>query len=184
MALSTTRAAWVVLAAAIGAAAVDGYGWLQAQRLNRAIDRQDAADPGPGAPPHLRFAAAHALQAQAQQGDAGAAEASLSAYRALQADTPLGQAARYNAANALLRQAQRLREAEQAGQSVALIELAKETYREILRHDPSWWDARYNLERAQRLLPDPDETEALPAQIPQNAERAATTMRGVSPGLP
>ena len=54
----------------------------------------------------------------------------------------------------------------------------------MLRIDPEHWDARYNLERAQRLLADPDEQEAEPAGPQRNAERAATTMRGYSPGLP
>jgi len=67
---------------------------------------------------------------------------------------------------------------------VPLIELAKETYREVLRHDPRHWPARYNLERAQRLLPDPEDGDGGPLEVPSNAERAATTMRGYSPGLP
>ena len=54
----------------------------------------------------------------------------------------------------------------------------------MLRDDPQHWDARYNLERAQRLLPDPDDDEPEPPAPQRNAERAATTMRGYSPGLP
>jgi mxaK protein len=46
------------------------------------------------------------------------------------------------------------------------------------------WDARYNLERAQRLLPDPDDEDTTSVGLPRNRERAATTMRGYSPGLP
>jgi mxaK protein len=67
---------------------------------------------------------------------------------------------------------------------VPLIELAKETYREVLRHDPGHWSARYNLERAQRLLPDPEDDGEGPPAPPNQAERSATTMRGYSPGLP
>ena len=77
-----------------------------------------------------------------------------------------------------------LREAKHPGQALALIELAKEHYRELLRQDPDDWDARYNLERAQRLQPDPDgEDDSIP-DTRRDAERAATTMRGHSPGLP
>ena len=54
----------------------------------------------------------------------------------------------------------------------------------MLRRDPDHWDARYNLERAQRLLPDPERREPEPAGPQRDAERAATTMRGYSPGLP
>jgi mxaK protein len=54
----------------------------------------------------------------------------------------------------------------------------------VLREEPAQWDARYNLERAQRLLPDPDEDEGGPVGQERNRERAVTTMRGYSPGLP
>ena len=78
-----------------------------------------------------------------------------------------------------------VRAGTQPGQAIALIELAKELYRDVLRADPQHWDARYNLDRAQRLLPDPDEApEAAPPDTHRDAERAATTMRGYSPGLP
>ena len=46
------------------------------------------------------------------------------------------------------------------------------------------WAARYNLERAQRLVADPDEADDEPPESRRSAERAATTMRGYSPGLP
>jgi mxaK protein len=77
-----------------------------------------------------------------------------------------------------------VRAGTQPGLAIPLLELAKEGYREVLRHDPGQWDARYNLERAQRLLPDPDESLVEPADGRRDAERAVTTMRGYSPGLP
>ena len=154
---------------------------VQLQRLH-ALNAQIAAPgttPLPAdAVPELRFAQAHALAAAAQR------EPALNEYRALQSDTPLGQAARYNSANLLLRQALEIRAGPQPGQAIPLIELAKETYRDLLRHDPGRWDARYNLERAQRLLPDPEEDTDTAPDAKRDAERAATTMRGYSPGLP
>lgn len=111
-------------------------------------------------------------------------DAALHGYRSLQDDSPLGQAARYNSANLLMRQAVIVRASTQPGQAITLIELAKEMYRDVLRVEPQHWAARYNLERAQRLLADPEEAEALPVGPERNAERAATTMRGYSPGLP
>ena len=84
-----------------------------------------------------------------------------------------------------MREAVVVRASAQPGQAIALIELAKEGYRDVLRLDPQNWQARYNLERAQRLLADPDELlEAAPPETKRDAERAATTMRGFSPGLP
>ena len=99
-------------------------------------------------------------------------------------DDPLALAARYNAANLLMRQGAVLRQGQQPGQAIALIELAKQGYRTVLRQAPDDWDARYNLERAQRLLPEPDEETQEPAEGAKQAERAATTMRAFSPGLP
>lgn len=183
------RAAWGALALLAGVACVDAVGWWRAAALNARIDAvllsaaegraaaSDGAD-SPDAPAELRFAQAFALATT------GAADAALTRYGALQSDTPLGQAARFNSANLLLRQGAVLRAGAHPGQALAYVELAKETYRELLRNDPLDWPARYNLERAQRLVPDPDEAEETAPDVNRSAERAATTMRGYSPGLP
>jgi mxaK protein len=131
-----------------------------------------------GAPRELRFAQAHARAAS------GANEAALNRYGALHGDDAIGRAARYNSANLLLRQAIELRATSEPGQALALIELAKENYRQILRAAPDEWDARYNLERAQRLVPEPEQADEEAPNLDRNAERAATTMRAYSPGLP
>lgn len=114
---------------------------------------------------------------------AGDDDAALARYRSLYDDALLGLPARYNAANLLLRQGLVLREGPSPGQALPLIELAKEGYRQVLREAPDMAAARYNLERAQRLLPEVDEDD-LQGAAPENAERAATTMRGVAQGLP
>lgn len=171
------RIAWGLLAALAIAAAVEAVGLRRVQRWNEMIDA-GGAGAAADAPAELRFAQAYA------QAASGATEAALNRYGALQDDSPLGRSARYNAANLMLRQAVELRAGEHPGQALPLIELAKESYREVLRHEPDRWDARYNLERAQRLVPDPDEAELSPAGAARQAERAPTTMRGFSPGLP
>jgi mxaK protein len=173
-----TRVVLGLLALVLAAISVDGLRWWRDERVNRVIRSGQVPAGDEAKLPELRFAKAQA------QAASGADEAALDLYRSLQGDTPLGQAARYNSANALLRQALRVREGGQVGQAVPLIELAKETYREVLRNDPGHWNARYNLERAQRLLPDALEDEDGTAEPPPKAERAATTMRGYSPGLP
>jgi mxaK protein len=173
-----TSLAWWLLAALAALACVDAARLLRAERLN---DRIAAGTPPPDeaeAVPELRFAQAYALAA------GGAGEAALNRYATLQANSALGQAARYNSANLLLRQGIALRAGAQSGQALALIELAKEGYRELLRGDPDDWAARYNLERAQRIVADPDPADDAPPDLKRNAERAATTMRGYSPGLP
>jgi len=182
-----TRAVLVALALLAVAAAIDGALLWRRERWNALIASASvpAQAPGPAqksaldAPPQVKFAQAHALvETGAAQDDA------LRAYRSLEDDSPLGQAARYNSANLLLRQAIAEQAGAEPGKAIALIELAKENYRKVLRVDPQHWDARYNLERAQRLRPDPDEQEEEPPETRRDAERAATTMRGYAPGLP
>ena len=171
------RVVWALLAGLAVAAVVDGVQFVRAQRWNAQIDAGVSTLPAV-APPQVRFALA------AAQAASGAQEVALRQYGALQDDPAVGQAARYNGANLLMRQAIALREQPLPGQALALVELAKEHYREVLRSDPGHWHARYNLERAQRLVPDPEDVEPEPAGPQRAAERAATTMRGYSPGLP
>lgn len=184
-----TRAVLAAVVLLLLVAIAEGAAWLRAVRANEQIGELIASTPVPVAPavdakaldsnpPELRFARAAALAAK------GATDPALDLYRSLQGDSALGQAARYNSANLLMQRAAELRAGPQAGQAIALIELAKEHYRDVLRAEPNHWDARYNLERAQRLLPEPDELDAEPPEAARNRERAVTTMRGYSPGLP
>lgn len=177
-----TRGVLVVLALTALAALFDIVGLWRAAQTNALISSREPIADAPGQAPELRFAQAHAL-AQSQAASA-ARDAALNRYRALQSDARLGAAARFNSANLLVRQAIEVRASTQPGQAIALLELAKEYYRDVLRDDPSNWDARYNLERAQRLQPDPDDNEAPPLGQERNRERAVTTMRGYAPGLP
>jgi mxaK protein len=176
-----TRTVLVLLALLAGAAAVDFWRLVRAQRINALIEAGtgEGADDA-GAPPQLRFAQAYA------QAASGATETALNRYGALHGDPAVGRAARYNGGNLLMRQAIAMRASAgtQPGQALALVELAKEAYREVLRQDAHDWDARYNLERAQRLVPDPETSDEDPPEPKRSAERAATTMRGYSPGLP
>jgi len=173
-----TRAVWVALAVLVIAALADGTnGWRQAQ-INDTITSGSAITENADTPRELQFALAAAMAAS------GAEDAAQNRFRSLADDSAIGRSARFNSANSLMRQAALIRAGNQPGQAIPLIELAKESYRELLRADPSDWGARYNLERAQRLLPDPYESEAPPSELPSNAERAATTMRGYSPGMP
>jgi mxaK protein len=182
MALSRRGAIRLALGAVVLLAALlshDLWRLGQIAHVNQQIasGKPPLADDG-AAPRELRFAQAHA------QAASGAGEAALNRYGALHGDDALGRAARYNSANLLLRQALVLRAGAEPGQALALIELAKENYRQILRSAPDDWDARYNLERAQRLVPEPENADEEPPEIKRNAERAATTMRAYSPGLP
>jgi mxaK protein len=173
-----TRIVWAMLALVAAAAAFDAaWAWRQ-RHWNALIAAGQVPPDAAEVPPEARFAQAYAAAASA------AVDAALKRYRTLHDDAALGTAARYNSANLLMRQAAALRAGTEPGKAIALIELAKETYRDLLRADPQHWEARYNLERAQRLLAEPDEMEAAPPESRRDAERAATTMRGYSPGLP
>lgn len=181
-----TRAAWWALALVAGAAALAAGSWAIKARDNAAIVAAQALEHAANANiettrPALLFAQAHELAA------AGQMEAALARYRALYGHAGFGPLARYNSANLLMRQALELRDssdANAAGQALPLIELAKQSYREVLRADPDHWDARYNYERAQRAQPDPDEMDAPIAEPRGQAERSPTTTRGVGGGLP
>jgi mxaK protein len=177
MSSNRQRTRWALAAGAVLIAAA----LLEAALLWRDLGRNrliaQGAPPDASSVPELRFARAHA------QAASGAGDAAQNGYRALHDHAALGTAARFNGANLLLRQAIERHGDEQPGQALPLIELAKEQYREVLRRQPLHWDARYNLERAQRLLPDPEDEDLAPAAKSER-ERAATTMRSQSLGLP
>lgn len=131
------------------------------------------------APPPVHFARAYAL---AQRDEVLAA---LAQYRQV-VGTDKGRlraAALFNEGNLLLREALTLRATAEPSQALPVFEMAKESFRELLAEHANDWDAKYSLELALRLAPDPDEDESarLPPAI--GAPRQAPA-RGSNPGLP
>ncbi|WKJ91984.1 MxaK protein [Methylomonas montana] len=63
---------------------------------------------------------------------------------------------RYNLGNLYLRQAMEKAQAGNINEAMPLLGLAKQAYREALMLDSDFWDAKYNLEVAMRLLPEMD----------------------------
>lgn len=169
-----------VVALALVVVALAALRW-QADRSTTTVLR--AADPTTG--PEASAPAAQLARAVALARD-GDADGALARYRQVEAEggATLRRIARFDTANLYLRQAFGWIQAGDRGRAIPLIELAKGVYRQLLTEDPDDWDLRYNLERAIRLLPeeDPDGGEVL--EPPQQAERAVTTMRGTSQGLP
>jgi len=113
-------------------------------------------------------------------------EAALKIYQAVESARPDQRSAviaQFNAANLNMREAFALIANGERGRALPLIEVAKQIYRQLLRDLPADKAVRYNLSRALLLVPDPvEEPEGL--SPPDDAERAITTMRGFSPGMP
>jgi mxaK protein len=165
-------------AAAAVCAVLAGYEGLrlrEAMRVNEAIAGATNVD---SSLPEAQFAHAVAL---AKRGDY---EGALKEYKVLgrgpRAD--LATDALYNAGNLQLREA--LKEGREARvRALPLIELAKQSYRGVLRRDPQSWDARYNLERALWLAPELDEV--LSESITRDAEnRVMSTLQSTRADLP
>ncbi|HET8747684.1 MAG TPA: MxaK protein [Ramlibacter sp.] len=159
--------------------ALEAWRLAQAQRINRAI--AEAAEPtaADGDLPEARFAHALALAR------GGRYDPALAAYKALaqRERGPLGPAALYNLGNLHLREA--LKEGPaRATESLPLVELAKQAYRDALRADPADWDARYNLERALGLAPEADESASADQDLDVQRERAITTAPLMRSDLP
>jgi mxaK protein len=71
-----------------------------------------------------------------------------------------------------------------AAQSLPLTELAKQSYRDLLRRDPTDWDARYNLERALRLAPEEDDAPDEDTGPPDPKEHERSTIADPRMDLP
>jgi mxaK protein len=162
-------------------AAFHGARLYRALRLNQAIvqaSAEAAAIHIDGAYPEARFARAVALAAAEND------EAALNDYKALaygdRVDLKL--AALYNLGNLHLREVQKHDPADTL-RTLPLIELAKQSYRDLLRLDPNDWNARYNLERALWLAPEDDAAEE-ELSPPLQSERAITTMKSERGELP
>jgi mxaK protein len=149
-----------------------------AGHVNRAIAGADAAQLD-AAVPEAQFARALALS------KAGEYEAAVKAYKALiqsgRADLRL--AALYNLGNIHMREALKNGPDRVAG-SLPLIELAKQSYRDLLRDNPTDWDARYNLERALWLAPEVDEALPEDNNPPEFERRVVLPAQGFKIELP
>ena len=159
-------------------AAYQGWRLEHAERVNEAI--ASASTTGlDAAVPEARFAQANVLSR------AGNFEEAAKAYKALiqgdRADLKL--AALFNLGNLHLREALR-NGADDVVNSLPLVELAKQNYRDLLRDDPADWDARYNLERALWLAPEVDDPAGEDNNVPEWERRVAPRLQGFNLELP
>ncbi|MFA7097799.1 MAG: MxaK protein [Gammaproteobacteria bacterium] len=168
------------LALLVAAAAFDGYQLRRVHALNRAMENGAVVEWAEPLPVEALFAKAYYLD---RKGDY---QTALDLYRRVIAlgDPAQQAAAEFNSGNIYLRQGRELRRAETRQQALPLLELAKEAYRHVLRNDSAHWDAKYNLERAVRLAPEPEEDELVESAAPRHRERAPGTVRAFNFGLP
>jgi mxaK protein len=157
-------------------AVYEGLQLRQAERANEAIAHA-STDSATSAFPEAQLAQAIALT---KKGDY---EGALQRYKALSRGTrsDLALDALYNTGNLHIHEAVK----EHAGpmRTLPLIELAKQSYRAVIRRDPTRWDARYNLERALWIAPELDETPSVTLQ--RDAEsRVMSTLQNTRADLP
>lgn len=161
-----------------GATAYDGLHWWSAARMERRIGSANILPDTARLAPQVAFAQGYALAAHGDNLRA------LTRYRqAVEAGGPLAVAALYNIGNLHLRQGIAAQAAGQKAQSLALFELAKQSYRDALAGDPGFWDAKYNLERALRLAPDAAPVPPVPGQQALH-QKKAIVIRDVPLGPP
>lgn len=142
-----------------GATAYEGLQWWSAARIADRVHSGVILPDAVRVPPQVAFAQGYALAAR------GDTLRALTRYRqAAQAGRPLAVAALYNIGNLHLRQALAAQAAGNKAQSLALFELAKQSYRDALALQSGYWDAKYNLERTLRLAPDAAASPPVPGQ--------------------
>jgi mxaK protein len=159
----------------------EGYGVINVVRWNDKIASGQLESGLLGSvPPEVELARANALATQ------GKMEQALSQFKVIEenAQHPFSGDAGYNAATLYLRKAVEGGGPQGNPQVIPLVELAKEGLRTVLRKNPEDWDARYNLDRALRLIPENEDDDNEGGAPPIGAERAPTTMRGFTLGLP
>lgn len=100
-------------------------------------------------------------------------------------DAGLSSAALYVMANARLRVAFSQLEQGRIDPAIPLVRLAKEGYRRSLSIDPDFWDAKYNLDVAMRLVRDFPQIEQSGEEVPPEvAKKLWTELPGLPKGLP
>jgi len=158
--------------------AFEGLQLARAHRVNDAILNADSETLDTSMP-QARFA--HA----ARLAKSGNYDPAVSAYKELiQSDQKgLKHAAMFNLGNVHLHEALSNGPQDET-RWLPMIEFAKQSYRNLLRDDPSVWDARYNLEYALRLAPELEESATTEQGPPPDSERTTSTISSSRMDLP
>lgn len=157
----------------------------QAQHGNRLIARLAGGEELSlvdlrNAVPEVRLARALQLQRQQRYDDALATMSLIigSGNKALQTQI------RYNLGNLYLQRAIAEIDAMAVNDALPLLALAKQAYRQALALDSGFWDAKYNLDVAMRLLPEMDRINIEEEPTPTQKNQLWTTVPGFPRGLP
>lgn len=163
---------------------VSGFFWIKARGANEAIaqlaaGRDLAVDEG--AAPQL-VAARIAYLAQREEFDR--ARAFVESFDG-RVPAALAAAARYNLGNAFLRKGFAALEKGDFDHSTPFIVLARREYRRALQLSPEFWDAKFNLDVASRLIRDFKEYERKEGdELPADPKKIWTDIPGAPKGLP
>ena len=132
------------------------------------------------AAPEVRFARAMYYQRQHRY-DEALATLSLIMDKG---DSNLQTTLRYNLGNMYLQQAVEQLEANNINAAQPLVALAKQAYRQALSLNSHYWDAKYNLEMAMRLLPEMDRIDMKDDESNAPPPQLWATIPGFKGGLP
>jgi mxaK protein len=177
------HAVFCAVAAALGLVTVVEVARLDhARTVNAAIASSQAASNANATPatpiPDERLASAVAMAKVDYDGALAAYKAIIQGRR-----EDLRRIALYDLGNLHLRHALQVGLEDEA-QSLPLVELAKQSYRDLLRRDPNDWDARYNLERTLRLAPEDDDDTDEDTGPPDPREHERSTIADPRMDLP
>jgi len=135
----------------------------------------------PDDPPALLFARLHFLAVRDRLDEAQPLLNRLAAGD----DRRLAVAALYDMANARLRLAIDHLGSNRIDPAIPLVRLAKDNYRRALTLDPGFWDAKYNLDIAMRLVRDFPQLDVEGEEMPpEAAKKLWTDLPGLPRGLP
>lgn len=146
------------------------------RQINAALTEEWRED----APPVAESRLAHAVLLAGSDYDGA-----LAAYKAviLGNREDLRRIALYDLGNLHFRQALRV-SGDDESESLPLLELAKQSYRDALRRNPFDWDARYNLERTLRLAPEEDDDNDVDTGPPDPRQHERSTIADPRMDLP
>ncbi len=145
--------------------------WHETGIYNAAIEEARFAEAAPYKGDHGLFAKAYAEQQRGRYQDARILYGELENAD----DHELRLAVLFNVGNTYLQQASEVDLNADADVAVPLIELAKNSYRQLLRIDSRHWEAKFNLERALQLLPDSGEQALIDLEGRRNPIRTITS---------